>query len=221
MNIRKYIRENFELIDKKWVEDNEIVLGDYYLATTKHDVYNIPYKLIPADSVGIFLKNKEGNKAEITVYCIDEDLYEVVFEDTSEKPVKEEIFKAGPYTTRELYDFLNVLFLDYSVIEPRRIKENFDFFTQKEEIQEDTHKDIENDVKQIIQNCCKGKSRDILPKKWALDRNEVVLVFWFNYFENKKVMNLCNKIEQALYDELGIGISVCADTTAKLNWHNI
>ena len=211
MNKRKKY-EAFELMDT--------VLGDYYIATTKHDVYNSVNRLKVDDSFGVFLQNKEGTKAELTVYYANEDAFDVFFEETSSDDNGKNLRLEG-LSERKFYDFLNSLFLDFYVINPTIVTESFEGFDFQETITEESQKDTEKEVKRIIQNCCKGKAREILPKKWAIDRDTVVLVFWHNYFESKKVMNLCNKIEDMLQDELGMEISVCADSTAHLNWHNI
>lgn len=81
---------------------------------------------------------------------------------------------------------------------------------------------LEEKIEKEIQKICQNKPSNIRPKKWGFENeNEIVLVYWHWYYEDKKVEKLMDRIMDKINKKFGIEVSACADTTEQLNWHYI
>ena len=81
---------------------------------------------------------------------------------------------------------------------------------------------LEAKIQKEIQKICENKARNIRPKKWGLlDDNEVELVYWRDYWDDKRVERRMCRIMNKIEKKFGIGVSACADTTEQLNWYYI
>lgn len=81
---------------------------------------------------------------------------------------------------------------------------------------------LEEKIAKEIQKICENKPRNIRPKKWGFENpNEIILVYWHWYYEDKKVEKLMSRIMAKINKKFGIEVSACADTTEQLNWHYI
>ena len=79
---------------------------------------------------------------------------------------------------------------------------------------------LEAKIEKAINKICENKPRNIRPKKWGFENdNEIVLVYWHWYYEDKKVESLMNRIMDKISQKFNIEVSACADTTANLEWH--
>lgn len=92
--------------------------------------------------------------------------------------------------------------------------------TTKKEQEQRAKLDVK--IEKAINKICAGKPSNIRPKKWGFSNdNEITLVYWFWYYENKKVEKLMDKIMEKIEKQFGVEVTACADTTEKLNWHYI
>lgn len=81
---------------------------------------------------------------------------------------------------------------------------------------------LEAKIEKEIQKICANKPAKIRPKKWGfVNDHEIELVYWYWYYEDKKVARLMDRIIDKINKKFQIEVTACADTTEQLNWHYI
>ena len=79
---------------------------------------------------------------------------------------------------------------------------------------------LEAKIDKEIRKICEKKLRSICPKKWGFcNDKEIELIYWRDYWDDKKVERLMNRITMKIYKKFQIEVCACASTTENLNWH--